>query len=69
MNLIPISITPIGVVPSPIQDIHHHGYRDVVSEVVLNSELEEGLDGVEGFSHLEVFFYFHRLECDRGTSS
>jgi len=65
MNSDPVSITPIGIVHSPVQDIHHHGYQDVVSEIVVNPELEEGLDGIEGFSHLEVFFYFHRLERDR----
>ena len=65
MNRMSISITPVGIVRSPIQDIYHHGYRDVVSEIVINPELEEGLEGIEGFSHLEVFFYFHRLERDR----
>ena len=65
MNSDPVSITPIGVVRSPVQDVHHHGYQDVVSEIAVNPELEEGLEGIEGFSHLEVFFYFHRLEGDR----
>ncbi len=62
-----ISITPIGVVRSPIHDIYHHGYQDIVSEIVVRPELEEALEGIEGFSHLEVFFYFHHLERNRVT--
>ena len=65
MNTDAISITPVGVVRGPVQDIYHHGYEDVVSEIVVRPELEEGLEGIEGFSHLEVLFYFHRLERDR----
>lgn len=67
MDLPPITFQPIGVVRNDIRDIHFHDYTDVVSEIVVSPELEEGLDGIEGFSHLEVFFAFHLLESDRVT--
>jgi len=65
MDSPPISITPIGTVRSPVIDIYHYGYEDVVSEIVVSPQLEEGLEGIDGFSHLEVVFHFHKLERDR----
>jgi tRNA-Thr(GGU) m(6)t(6)A37 methyltransferase TsaA len=31
------------------------------SQIVLNSELTEALDGIEGFSHLFVLFWLHKI--------
>jgi tRNA-Thr(GGU) m(6)t(6)A37 methyltransferase TsaA len=35
--------------------------REVVSEIIINADLEEALDGVEDFSHLVVLYWPHRL--------
>jgi len=37
----------------------------VVSEIVLEPNLVEALDGVEGFSHLFVFFYLNQTPTEK----
>lgn len=58
----PYVLQPIGVV--------RHGYDDetlkdrwheLTSEIVLREELAPGLEKIDGFSHLFVMFWMHRL--------
>lgn len=39
-------------------------WRDVVSEIVINSSLVEALEGIEEFSHLLVLYWAHRVPPD-----
>ena len=39
--------------------------RNTVSELVIQPEFEELLDGIDGFSHIVVLFWPHKLEQDR----
>lgn len=42
--------------------------KSVISQIVLNNELVEGLDGISGFSHLFVLFYLNQVTSEqRGT--
>ena len=54
-----LTLHPIGVVrndvPPGTRDVR---WQDVESEIVVNPEWAGALDGVEGFSHLWVLFYF-----------
>lgn len=58
-----ITIKPIGVVKNGVQ--HHPARKDwqleTVSELVIDSQWEEGLEGLEDFSHILVLFWFDRL--------
>lgn len=36
--------------------------RNLISMIIIKSELEEALDGLEEFSHLLVIFWFHKLK-------
>lgn len=56
-------LKPIGVVrnglsepPEPRSD-----WEKVVSEIVIESGLNEALDGIEDYSHIIVLFWMHRL--------
>ncbi|MBU7043137.1 MAG: tRNA (N6-threonylcarbamoyladenosine(37)-N6)-methyltransferase TrmO [Theionarchaea archaeon] len=58
-----ISLRPIGTVKN---DIHERPetWKDVVSEIHIDPELEDALSGIEEFSHLLIIFYFHlSSEC------
>ena len=56
---------PIGIIHSPhktavatpIQPVFSH---DIEGTVVLDPEYADGLAGLEGFSHIYLFFYFHQ---------
>ena len=61
-----ITLKAIGIVrnevmqlPRPIQ-----GFREIVSDIVIDSSLTEALDGLEEFSHIIVIFYFHKRVVD-----
>ncbi len=53
---------PIGFVrtESSEEEIHTNR-RNIVSDVVVNEELRDALEGIEGYSHLIVIFWMHRV--------
>jgi len=53
-------MTPIGVVKrlSSSDDVRD---RNLVSKIVLDSEFEKGLDGIEEWSHIYVVFWMNRI--------
>lgn len=52
-------LKPIGMVKNDVKDIGKHDWEQVVSELILRPELEDTLDGLEGFSHVIVIFWMH----------
>jgi tRNA-Thr(GGU) m(6)t(6)A37 methyltransferase TsaA len=55
-----ISLEPIGVVRNEIRDHKRSGWGEVTSEVVIDEELAESLEGLEEFSHIIVVFWMHK---------
>ncbi len=60
-----LSFQSIGIIQSSYQDlegmpIQPAGARGVSGKVILNPDLENGLMGLEGFSHILLIYYFHR---------
>ncbi len=78
---LPLEIAPIGHVRSSIEapSVHIHGQgadqhikphthrfdREHKSEIVLDSQWEELLDGIEGYSHIMVLYWPHLLSEER----
>jgi len=50
----------IGVVYNDIKEPMDEGWASVVSEVVLDETLADGLDGIEEFSHVLILYWMHR---------
>jgi tRNA-Thr(GGU) m(6)t(6)A37 methyltransferase TsaA len=61
MNRNNISVKPIGWVRNEIKGLPWRQWKEVESEIVLDSAMTEALDGVEGFSHIMVVFWMHRV--------
>jgi tRNA-Thr(GGU) m(6)t(6)A37 methyltransferase TsaA len=61
-----LELHPIGVVHSPYKDRGEAPYRgcksDGVSQIEVFKEFEEGLQDIEGFSHLIVIYWFHKSQ-------
>jgi len=55
-----VTLKPIGTVHSEIKKREHRDTRNIISEIVLDPELTEGLDGIEDFSHLIIIYYMHK---------
>ena len=57
-----IKIVPVAFVKNNRTKQDDYRWGDVISELVLADHLpDECLKGIEGFSHLEILFYFHLL--------
>ncbi len=61
-----IIFRPIGYVRTELSDeeVKERGY-EAISTIEILPEYEEGLDGIDGFSHLIVLFYIHKLRPDQ----
>lgn len=53
-------VKSIGIVRSPVKD-HIDRWKDVVSEVILEKQYTDGLDGIDEFSHAVIVFFMHRV--------
>src|SRR3954471_7122282 len=58
-----ISILPIGVVRSKVDEPREDHWAEIKAEIILDSSrfTEESLRGLEEFSHVEVIFQFHQI--------
>ncbi len=59
-----ILLKPIGLVKNSVTDKEHHGWRDVISELVVKDEYVSALDGLAAFSHIIVFFWLHQVTTE-----
>jgi tRNA-Thr(GGU) m(6)t(6)A37 methyltransferase TsaA len=58
-----IRVTPIGYVHSTRTDLQDDNWDSVTSRIELTADFDaEALDGIEGFSHAEILFFFNRAE-------
>ena len=56
---------PIGVVKNNIKEPVREGWDVVVSELILDANLEEATEGLEEFSHIIVVFWMHKAPLER----
>jgi len=61
-----LELKPIGVIHSPYKNrgnTPHQGYRsEQISQIEVFREFEEGLQDIEGFSHIIVIYWFHESQ-------
>lgn len=57
----PVSIRPIGVVRNDVRESRPDGWETVRSSIIVREELAEGLDGLDGYSHIIVVFAFDKV--------
>ncbi len=57
----PVVYRPIGVVRNRIREPRTAGWENVSSDLFLREDLTDGLDGIEGFSHVIVIFHLDRI--------
>ncbi len=59
-----ITLKAIGFVRSEVKEaspLDSRNWGEIVSEIVIDSNLTEALDGLEEFSHIIVLYWMHRL--------
>lgn len=60
-----IKFRPIGIVRTKGTETVVRGEKDLEGELEIYPEYEEALEGIDGFSHLFVLCYFHKLRPDQ----
>jgi len=61
-----LELYPIGVVHTVASDDEiRANYRDLEATVEVLSEYSDGLDGLQGYSHIFVIGYFNRLRSEQ----
>jgi tRNA-Thr(GGU) m(6)t(6)A37 methyltransferase TsaA len=63
----PITFTSIGTIQTPFvslegMPIQPSGAREVKGTIILEPQYEEGLQDLDGFSHIILLYHFHRSE-------
>jgi len=61
------TFSPIGIIHTPFEDIagmpiQPTGAKDVHGRIVVNERYMEGLDDLDGFSHIILLYVFHKSE-------
>lgn len=59
-----IIVKPIGYVRNVRKEVEDDNWGEVVSEIVIEIG-EEALQGLEGFSHAKIIFYFDQVDESR----
>jgi tRNA-Thr(GGU) m(6)t(6)A37 methyltransferase TsaA len=60
-----MTLKPIGVVRNEVKQPIRHGWREIVSEIIVDSDLTEALDSLDEFSHIIVLYWMHELPAGR----
>ncbi|MCM2678009.1 SAM-dependent methyltransferase [Alkalicoccobacillus plakortidis] len=61
-----VTIDPIGVVSNKRVEVEDDNWGNVQSSIMINDSFsEESLFEIETFSHLEIIFYFHKVDKER----
>jgi endonuclease-3 related protein len=56
-----MTLRAIGTVRNEVTRPQHRGWEGVISEIVVDSHLSQAMDGLDGFSHIKVLFWMHRV--------
>ena len=56
-----ITLKVIGRVRNSIQEMKRNGWEGLVSEIMIQPEYEEALEGLAGYSHLYILFWLNQL--------
>ena len=64
-----VGLRPSGIVRNRVREPRMEGWEDVPSDIIVRRNLTDALDGIEGYSHIVVLFYLHRVsDEERGRT-
>ena len=56
-----VILKAIGIVRNEFTQRPKHGWRGIISEIVVDSSLTESLDNLDEFSHIIVLYWMHQV--------
>lgn len=66
MKTATVQLVPIGWVKSPEKKSRKGSFENVFSEIIIREDLTGHLEGLEEFSHLEVIYFMHLADPQKG---
>jgi tRNA-Thr(GGU) m(6)t(6)A37 methyltransferase TsaA len=57
----PVAVKSIGVVRNSVKEPQTEGWESVESRIIVQDRWAGALDGLEGFSHIFVIYWMHRV--------
>ncbi|MFN7249859.1 MAG: SAM-dependent methyltransferase [Anaerobacillus sp.] len=61
-----IILNPIAIAYNERLEIEDDNWGDVISKIILDQSLpDEALYGINSFSHLEIVYYFHKVDKEK----
>ena len=57
----PVSFRPIAVVRTGVKESRPDGWEHVRSTIIVRADLADGLDGIDGYTHIIVIFAFDKV--------
>ena len=57
-----IKIKPIGYVKNNVKENRFGGFGEEVSEIILNEELTNALNGIEDYSHVIIVYWMDKVQ-------
>ena len=64
-----IILQPIGLVRNSIPDKKHHGWKGVISEILIKEKYVPALYGLSEFSHVIVLFWLHEVTTEERATT
>ena len=66
VGVLSIQITPIGSIKtkSAGEELRNQPIEELEADIEIFEEYADGLEGIDGFSHLLIFFYMHKITAE-----
>jgi len=62
MSEVQLMFNPVGIIKSPVTNKTDHDWGKVVSEIIINPDLADGLSGLDVFSHIIVVYHLNEAK-------
>jgi tRNA-Thr(GGU) m(6)t(6)A37 methyltransferase TsaA len=57
-----ITLKPIGFVKNNVKEPRRGNFDDEVSEIIVNEEFTDALNGIEGYSHVIIVYWMDKVK-------
>ena len=57
-----MQLKPIGYIKSPIKQPKFGGWQDLITEIVVDTGYLDGLEGIDGYSHLIILYWLDKVD-------
>ncbi|MDO8745363.1 MAG: hypothetical protein Q7J76_09685 [Candidatus Brocadiaceae bacterium] len=57
-----MQLKPFGYIKSPIKQLKFGGWQNLITEIVIDSDYLNGLEGIDEYSHLIVLYWLDKVD-------